>query len=233
MRDAILLPTLALCCLVGSGAVAAHAIHRNGFEVPSCTGSVTLAGTMTPAARSTTLGTETVFHLALRSCGYSGTVSVALTGVPASWNAAVDPAAFVIAAGESRTLPLRVTVPGTGSAGPAVIGVEVSTNAGIDVVLAAELDVVDEYIVRIALGAGSAAHGFPASIQLRAGATLRVFNADTTPHRMHFDGSLPHQAVDMGFGDSYSVTPMEPGSQHVFYCHSHGTGTGQTTVNVQ
>ena len=99
---------------------------------------------------------------------------------------------------------------------------------------AAQLNVLNELFLAIPAGSANGGHQFPDTLQLRRGARLTIRNDDTTLHRIHSDGGggFPHQDNDMATGQSYSVVPTDAGNYR-FYCHTHGEGTGDTTLAVQ
>lgn len=89
------------------------------------------------------------------------------------------------------------------------------------------------YILTIPPGTDAGDHAFPTVIHLQVGAVLHIVNGDSTPHRIHANGSigLAHQASSMSQGQEYVGTVTQIG-QDTLYCHDHGTGSGTMLVMV-
>lgn len=209
-------------------------LFADDFEPgPSCAGvpSGNIAASISPAAASLTLGMQEDYLVKVLSCGYVGAVTLQVLGTPPTWTASMDPASLVLTLSGAAESRLLIHVPSNGDAGN--IGFSVQAQATNTVVLNASLNVINEFVVTIPLGIGPDDHQFPPIVTLKLGASLRVVNGDTTPHRMHGDGGtgFPHQASDMGQGQSYLGTPSQPG-QYMLYCHDHLPASGQMTVNV-
>ena len=205
-------------------------VFGDDFEgVPACgTGFAILA---TPAARSTTLGTQMRYFIKTRACGNGGTVNLGETGAPASWATSIDPATQTIGSGATGVALMTVNVPTNGDAGLGTF--DITAQNGVDVTHAgATLDVANEVLIHFAPdGTGSGLHAFPASLTLKVGAKIRLIDDDTTAvHRIHGDGVIPHQAFDMTAGQEYDVTPVLGVGD--FYCHDHFMAAGETQVTV-
>lgn len=191
--------------------------------------------TMTPLTASTTLGTVTSYSLTLTSDNFEGPVTLAVTGLPASWTAELSPTMVVLGVdSDTAIVALTITVPSNGDpATDAVIGVDAQAAPGLRQA-SSLMTVANEYIHAIPAGSGTGQHQFPGRIDLKLGASLRVLNSDTTLHRIHSNGGpgFPHQEGSMGQGEAYVVTPEDVGD-YTFYCHDHGEGTGVTNLVVQ
>jgi hypothetical protein len=65
-------------------------------------------------------------------------------------------------------------------------------------------------------------------VRAKVGDTLRLFNDDTVPHRLHTGGSpFPHPGDDIGpgqAGDFVLRTPFDPDVNPPLYDHVHGPG---------
>lgn len=195
------------------------------------------------AAPATTLGTQVKFAVTLTSTGYGGVVTLAASGAPASWTVAFSSNPVALTADGSASDTVIVTIPTDGAPAPSGQALTVHATAGsLGHTASTPVTVANEYVVPIADGTGSGAHWGAldgTTIHLNAGTTLTIRNDDATAHRVHTDGTIPgfpHQAADMGTGGAYSVVVQSGGSgpsSDTFYCHDHGTGTGQVHVIVQ
>jgi plastocyanin len=191
--------------------------------------------TMTPPSAATTLGTTTNYSVTLTASHFEGPVTLAATGVPASWTATFEPPTVTLGLDDTAIVALSIQIPTDGEAAttPVTIGVDAQAAPGLRQV-SSQLTVANELVVAIPDGTGGGAHAFPDRIDLRLGATLRILNSDTTQHRIHSDGGpgFPHQDESMAQGEAYVVTPGDVGGYN-FYCHDHGVGTGVTNLVVQ
>lgn len=190
------------------------------------------AVSIAPPSIDTTLGTESRYTITLSSDHFDGDVTLSATGVPAGWTATFEPSTVTLADGGTGAATLVVVVPSDAAAAAATIGVDAQAAPGLRQASAA-LTVANEYVVDLAAGTGSGAHAFPPNLTLKLGATVRVRNSDTTPHRVHSDGGagFPHQETSMAQGESYLATPGDVGGYR-FYCHDHGDGLGATALTV-
>lgn len=211
--------------------------HRpdGGGEDAAADGSVSPADdfsvTLSPPTISTTLGTTSHYTITVTSLGYAGDVALAPKNIPASWSAVIDTPTVNVAANGSIMADLAITVPSTGAATAATLGIDAvegaQTRSGM-----ANLAVANEFIVDIADGTSDGQHNFTTPINIKVGTKLRIRNRDTTAaHRIHGStAGFPHQAEDMAFGAEYALTP--PVGAHPFYCHDHSIGVSSATVNV-
>jgi plastocyanin len=226
-----------LAFLAPASACAQDLILTDSFDALNCAvpAAPRVVAAVGAASQSTLLGTVTQFPIEVRSCDYQGAVSIVLSGVPASWTAQLDGSPFVISPGQTVSSTLTVSVPSDGIGGLQSIGVEVQAGAGGNVAMTATLAVALEYVVTIPLGAGSTNHQFPSFLRLRVGTRLRVLNADSTPHLMHFDGTvgIPHQstAAPINQGQEYAGTATIAGDDRM-YCHAHGPSIAQPNLVV-
>lgn len=226
-----------IACLAPASAGAQDLILNDSFDALNCAGPAAprIVAAVGAASQSTLLGSVRQYPIEVRSCDYQGAVSIVVSGVPASWTAQLDGSPFVVSPGQTMAATLTVSVPSDGTGGTQSIGVDVQAGAGGSVALAATLVVALEYVVTIPLGAGSTNHEFPSFLRLRVGTRLRVLNADTTPHLMHFDGGvgIPHQnvSVPLNQGQEYAGTATMVGSDRM-YCHAHGPSIAQANLFV-
>jgi hypothetical protein len=194
-----------------------------------------------PATATTSLGT--VVHVAITVTGVRGMrgpIELAATGVPASWQAVITPAAIALDPGDARgaTADLALTIPTDAADLSATPGVRAS-GGGATHAQAAPLTVAPEVVVTIADGTGKGDHRLPARIDIRLGTKLRIVDADgAAPHRIHSDQAAStgfgHQADDMTAGQEYDVTPqIGGGMSYRWYCHDHGVGTGVVQLVVK
>lgn len=194
----------------------------------------------TTAVGPTTLGTEVTFTVTLSSTGFSGPVTLRVTGAPASWLVSIADSTWTLTANGSSATTVSLTIPTDGE--PAENGdtltVEATSSLGVRRA-ATVVTVANEYIAPIVSGAGSGAHwGALAgtTIHLHVGTTLTIRNNDTTLHNIHANGTIPgfpHQntATTLAQGEVYSNVLTGTGTD-AFYCHVHGPGTGSVTVIV-
>ena len=86
-------------------------------------------------------------------------------------------------------------------------------------------------------GVGSAAWNTREQmVRARVGDTLRLFNDDTVPRRLHTSGSpFPHPDADIEpgqSGDFLLLTPFDPGVNQPLHDHVHGP-TAQFWITVR
>jgi plastocyanin len=190
---------------------------------------------MSPTQAATSLGTTTHYTLTLDSSNFSGPVTLAAAGAPASWNVTFSPSATVTVPMDGQaTVDMVVAIPTDGDAGSSTLNITASGSPG-ERTATAQLAVANEYVITIADGTGTGAHPFfPQNLTLKIGVTLKIKDADTTkPHRIHSDGGagFSHQDNDMAAGGEYDVTPSASGAYY-FYCHDHGEGLGATNLTM-
>ena len=182
-------------------------------------------------APATTLGTTTEIPVTLRSDGFAGTVTLAVSGAPASWSVATSDTAVDLAAGDSVTVTLQVTIPGTAAAAPTGQTLTVEATAGeLHHSAGTPLTVANEYVVHLLLGAGATGVHWgdqaASGVLVNTNTVVRIENDDTVAHIIHtntVDLGFPHQNTG-GAGtlpdSSYSGTFSAPGSDKVT-CHNH------------
>ena len=194
-----------------------------------------------PSMAPTTLGTQVVIPVQLSATGgFTGSVALSPSGVPASWTATITPSDTVHLSGGSGSATLTLTIPSNGAAAASGIPITVNGTASVgNLSVVTQVTVANQYLIAIAPGTGTGAHWGAltnTTLQLLAGATLVVRNDDSVAHRFHTSGTvvgLPHQATSMGTGQSYTSSALNAGDDAVLYCHDHGTGSGQFAVHVQ
>lgn len=189
-----------------------------------------------PETAETTLGTEVTYVIAVDATDWSGAVTLAASGAPASWTVSITPTVLDVTDGGTATAELRVVIPPNGEAAAAGRALAIDATAAPGArVATTSLTVADEYIFPIAAGTGTGLHWGPMAgglLRLRAGTTLRIPNADSVGHRIHAGGGvMNHQPATMAPGGAYVVT-VEDGSDTI-YCHDHGQGTGEVNINAQ
>jgi hypothetical protein len=196
----------------------------------------TITATMTPASRTTLLGTRNSYLVKVLSCGYAGNVTFSAGGAPGSWTLSMDPPSVQLAAGAVAVAELIAAIPTDGASGLATLKVDAQAVSNT-VPLSATLDAADEVLVTIPDGTGSGDHHLPPSLHLRVGTLLRMYSADSlTGHIIHADGvpGFLHQNTSgpgLQQGESYDLISIADGSGNV-YCHSHGMATGNIVVTV-
>jgi len=186
---------------------------------------------MTPATINSELGTiDNNFTISVTgSDNFSGPVTLAFTGVPTDWNAALDTDTVTLAVNGTATATLNVRVPTNATATTASISVTAtSTAAPATTPAPSTLVVANQVTVHIGSGVGTdpSAHdaAFPNEIRIKAGATVRIQNDDGITHRMHGDNLFPHEddgAATANPGGVYEVQMNDTGLGD-FYCHDHG-----------
>lgn len=189
-----------------------------------------------PPTLSTTLGAEVTYIVTVRGSAFSGPVTLAASGMPASWVVTFTPATVEAIDGGTVASEMKVRVPSNGE--PAVAGQAIAVDANGAPgprTATTSLTVANEYTVSLTSGTGAGPHWGVMSgglLRLRAGATLKITNNDTVGHRIHAGGGVfAHQDTTMAPGQSYDVVVLD--GSDLFYCHDHGQGTGEVNVNVQ
>lgn len=199
-----------------------------------------VAVAMTPATIDSELGSiANDFTITVTGSGtFSGPVALAFTGVPADWNAALDNTTVTVPTDGTATAILNIRVPTDAIAATASIQVTAtSTAAPATLATPGTLNVLNQVTLHIPNGAGGnpAAHGLPATLTVRSGATVRIQNDDASvgTHRIHGDGVFPHQDdPGSGVGGVYEVLMTDTGNGS-FYCHDHGDGGNPVALTVQ
>jgi len=238
---ALLLATPLAACTVGDitggGGGGGDDVAAGDDEGPGPDAAVVtpdFAVAMTPPTQTTTLGTVVSYSVTLTSTNFEGPVTLVATGLPATWTATFEPPTVDLDLDGSAIVALSISVPTNGDpATDAAIGIDAQGAPGLRQA-SSLMTVSNEYVLAIPDGSGGGPHQFPARIDLKLGASLRILNSDTTLHRIHSNGGdgFPHQEGSMGQGESYPVTPGDVGG-YTFYCHEHGEGTGVTNLVVQ
>lgn len=226
---------LALGSAAAPGAAGAgDFVYGDDFDsVPVCAADA-FAITASPASRSALLGSQNPYFVKLRSCGTNAGNSLAAGNVPTNWTVTFDPASLTPAADATAVALMNIAVATNGDAGLHAIDVS-AQSAAATVHAAPSLDVTNMYIVTIPDGSGAGDHHLPASLYLRVGSTLRMFNADTTSSHLIHAGLVPgyqHEPTSgtgIAAGEWYDLTSTGSGTDSV-YCHLHGGGT--MTVHV-
>ena len=194
-----------------------------------------------PALADMTLGTTATFDVIVTSESYSGSVSLALQGAPASWQIAFDSPSLDFTGSGSLAGSMTVTVPPSGDAG-AVSTTLVATASMGPQETPIQFDVERALLVPISDGVGaSGAHGFPRDVTIKSGTIVRFVNYDTVSgHTIHTNGgdNFPHEDDQMArapaagqAGGSYEIT-TGPSGIYDFYCHDHGENTGIGLISV-
>ena len=192
----------------------------------------------TPTARGA-LGTTLSFTVDASASAFTGRVTLAASGAPASWAVTITPPALELVDGgdASATVELRVPTNGDGAPAGQVITITGSAAPGTRTATST-VTVEDVYTLAIGTPGAQGQHfGALAGGQLRMkrGARLAIMNSDSVPHRIHSDGAVQgfrHQNASMAAGATYEVTLGSTGSD-VFYCHDHGQGTGEVRLTVE
>lgn len=187
-----------------------------------------IAAAITPASRSTRLGTANYFLVKVLSCGYAGTVNLGASGAPANWTLSVDPPSFSLASGQLKVALVNAAIPTNGDSGFVTFGVTAQASSNT-VPLSANVDAANEILIVISDGTGSdqALHPFQQGWYMRVGTKVRILSDDST------DGHIIHATGVTGFshmntagpgllqGQEYDQTPTSSGSAEL-YCHNHG-----------
>jgi plastocyanin len=183
----------------------------------------------------TPLGTQVQYTVTVTSSNLVGTVNLVPENVPASWNASVAPASVTLASGDVKTATLTVTVPTqtTELSAPTlgVAGAGGGKNHDAQSALA-----IDNFVVILftADGVGGNFHNLPPTMDIALGASVHFVNQDgSSQHEVHANGTggFMHQSGGMSAGQEYDVTPNAAGT-YPYYCHIHGTATGQANLVV-
>jgi hypothetical protein len=230
----------ALVLLAAANARAGDFIYGDDFEAgPSCSGVVTpgVAAVASPASRATTLGTQSIYLIKIRSCGYAGAAVLGVSGNPASWTVSIGPTSLTLANGGYAVGELVATVPTNGDSGVVLLDTTVQTAANSPHATAT-LDVANQVIIKIDDGTGGGSHShFPPFMTIKAGTMLRFVDDDSSVpvHEIHSDGGagFPHQSPPgLSQGQEYDVTPTDTIFAYRFLCHTH-PDTEVTHLTVQ
>ncbi|HVK72532.1 MAG TPA: hypothetical protein VM734_04405 [Kofleriaceae bacterium] len=194
--------------------------------------------TVSPPTATTVLGTKTTFNVSMSATNFSGPVTVAAGGVPASWQIAITPTTVDLIDGGTAMASVEITIPPNGEAAPdgATLTIE-ATGAPGNRSGTAMMTVANEYVFSVAAGTANGVHWGAMNgglVRLKSGTKLVIKNDDTTGHRIHTNGGISgfgHQGATMAPGASYAVT-VGDGSDN-FYCHDHGQNTGTVNVTVE
>ncbi len=180
-------------------------------------------------AAPTTLGTATAIHVKLRSAGFAGPVTLTVLGLPADWSAAIPASPVTLAADDSATATVTLTIPtnGTSAASGQSLSIQ-ATSGDVTHTAGTTLTVQNEYVVHLLAGAATGAHwpGEAHGAHLNVGTTLTIENDDTTSHIIHSnitDLGFPHQeTVGVGItqGGTFSAELTATGSGTIS-CHTH------------
>ena len=205
------------------------------IDAPAATYSLAV----TPPTAATTLGTDTTFTVTVDPQHWSGPITLAATGVPATWNVQITPATLTVTDGVAATATVRVTVPSNGDAAPtgATLAIDATSTAAGARSATASLTVAKTLIVTIGNPVGTGTH-FGARngslLRVKSGTRLEIQNDDGTAHRIHTGGGIGgfiHQPTNMGTGQMYAVTVTD--GSDVFYCHVHERGAGEVNLVVE
>lgn len=211
-------------------------VYGDDFDsAPTC-GADAFAIATSPSTQNAMLGSQTYYYVKVRSCGTSAGNSLAASGVPTNWTVTFDPTSVTPAANSTAVALMKIAVATNGDAGVHAIDLS-AQSAAATVHDSPSLDVTNMYIVTIADGTGLGAHVLPGFLYLRVGATLRMFNADTTSeHLIHattnvIPGFVHQNSGGPGItaGQYYDLTSTGTGNDSI-YCHLHGNGIMQVFV---
>jgi len=201
---------------------AVFAACSTGTTAP--TGDYTVAA---GAAAATTLGTTDTFDVTVTSTGgFAGPVLLTFTGVPSDWIVTLTQDPVTVPANGVGVSTVSITILTNGTPAPSGQAVTVqATGAARYHTAPVTITVANEFVTAFALGTDTLAH-FGAlagtTLHFNVGTTLTVWNYDTIPHQVHYDGTLGllHEGGDLPTGQSYSQTISSAGSGHLL-CHDH------------
>lgn len=182
-------------------------------------------------APATTLGTASTLTVKLRSTGFEGPVTLALLGAPVTWTIGNPDSPVTLAANDSATATITVTVPSTGAAAPAGQSLTVDATAeGLHHTASTPFTVAAEYVFHFGAGAWTGPHWGAAQgtgVHLINGTLVRFQNGDTVAHTIHAGGGvgIAHQSIGgigIAPGASYTGTiSAAPGTSDLVSCHAH------------
>lgn len=201
---------------------------------PAPTPSYTVA--VDPAVGEMVLGETKSFAVTVTGeNGFSGAVTLAVSGLPSSWNVQFSPAATVDVPRDGvANATMVVSIPTDAEAAAASASLVADASAG-QRTAPIELLVKPELVVRIPPNAlDNPSMSFGGSLRVRyfaPGTKITWVNDDTINHRIHGNGAggLEHQAENLQPGGSYSVILTAPGV-YEYGCHIHPQMTGQLVV---
>jgi len=232
-------------CAAESSAVTAACNDLGGgdagvADAPNDSNTGAIATSLDRTTIATELGrTETVVVTVTSSGGYTGLVNVRLAlgnsvNAPVSWSVPNNPKDVTVPANGSVNATFTLTVP----TDAADLNVTLYAHAtelfgGLSTATSA-ITVTNRYTIVYPAGTGSStAHTGvgPASLTIRAGATIVFENQDSIQHETWGDGSgIPHEQSGGGQpGGAYIVMPTTNG---IWYCHTHELATSSRTVTV-
>jgi hypothetical protein len=183
----------------------------------------------TDTAAVTTLGKQVTFHVHLTSIGLATSVTISVTGAPASWTVTPPASPVVLTANGQATADVLVAIPSNGA--PAASGQALTVHADASShshTANTVVTVANQFIIPILRGALSSTHWGSlgnTTIHLNTGTLLTFRNDDTTSHNIHVGSGLPgvqHQntSVTTPPAGTYDQTPTGTGSALV-NCHTH------------
>jgi plastocyanin len=175
-----------------------------------------------PPTAGATLNTTTDFLVTVQSDHFAGPVTLAASGVPASWQVTFTPSPTVTLAVDGTALvTMTVIVPSNGAATAGVMAVNASAAPGARSANAS-LTVENLLVMSFAPGTGGGPHDWPPSLDINVGTTVRFANDDSTVHQVHSDNGgagFPH-GDPLDPGDSADVT-IDAEGELPYYCHEH------------
>jgi hypothetical protein len=201
----------------------------------SLTPGAPCVATTTGATCQGALDTSFTFTVAATaSGGFSGPVTVAVSGAPASWTTEIVPAQIDLPVDGAGSATVTVTVPSYGDAGQIALAITATSS-----VRAATYDVatsiLNEYTARVTgtcdLPGDGPRQDEPGAVnnplRLKLGATFKIQNGTNQTIRIHSDGGgagFPHQPDGMPPGEVYTVTPDDITAVYEWYCHDPDLG---------
>jgi plastocyanin len=170
--------------------------------------------------------------------GFSGTVTLAVTGLPTGVTATFAPATVTVA-GQPVTSQLTLSVPSSATitSGPVMLSITASDGTQ-SASFAFALTIPAELLLTIPKGVniGSAASPNPMAFGAAtltahyvAGMKITFLNLDTIAHRIHSDGvmGIAHEPSNLTpAGGTYTQTLVAPGTikANELHCHVHPNG---------
>ena len=183
-----------------------------------------------PAA--TTLGTSDTIHVHLVSTDLAASVTLTVTGAPATWTVTPPASPVNLTANGQANADVIIAIPTNGDA--AASGQTLTVHAsggGHDHTGTATVTVANQFIIPVLRGATAGGSHWPwpnnTTFHLNAGTVVVFRNDDSTSHLIHSNGAIgiAHQSTagtGTAPGGTYEQTTSGFGTA-IVNCHSHAS----------
>jgi len=215
-----LLAASLMCLIIGCGSKSSTGGSNPDFTVSASN----------PAA--TTLGTSDTIHVHLVSTDLAASVTLTVTGAPATWTVTPPASPVNLTANGQANADVIIAIPTNGDA--AASGQTLTVHAsggGHDHTGTATVTVANQFIIPVLRGATAGGSHWPwpnnTTFHLNAGTVVVFRNDDSTSHLIHSNGAIgiAHQSTagtGTAPGGTYEQTTSGFGTA-IVNCHSHAS----------